>query len=718
MQFHFYRPAFVCLFLLIIAATFTASFGQCGTSPVSGAVSVSTPGAIVNSYYPGTGSPATGTSSLTVGAIDARGSATAIAAGDLVMIVQVQGTDINNTNTNSYGNGVAGAPGSGYLVTNLFAGLYEYNTVSTFVGSTITFSYSLANNYYTQTFTAGTAIRSYQIIRVPRYYDLTIAASSSITAPAWNGATGGIVVLEAANTLNFAAATSSVTVAGKGFRGGGGKQLTGSATITNTDYRFNSAATTAANATGGSKGEGIAGTPIYIPNIAATTTTTGTLEGYINGSIGWGSPANAGGGGTDGGPSANQYNTGGGGGSNAGAGGNGGSGWDGTGGNALTYATGGAGATSFVEGSLSKVIMGGGGGAGCANNSTIAQEYYCSGASGGGIIFMRAKSYSGSGSVIADGAAATDITIAGQTDAAGGGGAGGSIILVTTQAGVTGLAGVIVSAKGGKGANMTTYWSHGPGGGGGGGIVYSNNVTFTTAPVVTGGANGTTHLCCTMATAISDSYGSTAGAAGTVVTLGFIPALKNTGNPLSPCGVLPIIIKDFKAVAGNETSVLLSWAVEQEVNFKQFVVEYSTDGIHFSSIGTISFDAGKMSYQFTHLSAGPVNYYRLKLVDNDDNFSYSHVLSVRLNNTPAGKIAVYPNPSVNNITIRIQAAATQTGNIQLTDNNGRLITRKQASLVRGQNFISFPEMDQLPAGIYHLRIGMDGIFYTEKLVRE
>jgi hypothetical protein len=475
-------------FYFVSFALFNAAYSQCGTSPGSGSVSIATAGAIINSYYPGTGSPVAGNTSLTVGALDGRGSATAITGGDLVMIIQMQGSDFNTSNTDSYGDGTAGAPGSGYLAANLYAGVYEYNTVASVAGSTINFSYGLAYNYYTQAFAAAAGIRSYQVIRVPRYYDLSIAASSSITAPAWNGSTGGVVVLDAVNVISFAAASSSVTVTGLGFRGGGGKQFTGATGLANTDYRFNSAATTPANTSGGSKGEGIAGTPVYIPNPTTSLTVTGAAEGYINGSIGRGAPGNAGGGGTDGQPSANQYNTGGGGGSNRGAGGTGGSGWDGTGGNAATYPTGGAGGTAFTQSSISRVIMGGGGGAGSANNSSLATEINCSGASGGGIIFMRAKSYAGSGSIVADGAAGNDITVGGQTDAAGGGGGGGSIIVVTRQSGATGLGSISASAKGGKGANMTTYYSHGPGGGGGGGIIITNGTLGSTA--ITGGARG------------------------------------------------------------------------------------------------------------------------------------------------------------------------------------------------------------------------------------
>ncbi len=97
------------------------------------------------------------------------------------------------------------------------------------------------------------------------------------------------------------------------------------ASLTNTDYRWNSPVTNASNSTGGAKGEGIAGTPAYYFEYGTTITTAGTVEGYINGSMGRGAPGNGGGGATDGSPvgasTENQFNSGGGGGGNAGSGG-------------------------------------------------------------------------------------------------------------------------------------------------------------------------------------------------------------------------------------------------------------------------------------------------------------------------------------------------------------------------------------------------------------
>ncbi len=70
----------------------------------------------------------------------------------------------------------------------------------------------------------GTSIQRYQVIRIPRYYDFTIKTGASVTCPSWNGNTGGIVGVDVANTFTL---NGTIDVSYKGFRGGGGKNLTG-----------------------------------------------------------------------------------------------------------------------------------------------------------------------------------------------------------------------------------------------------------------------------------------------------------------------------------------------------------------------------------------------------------------------------------------------------------------------------------------------------------
>lgn len=485
---------------------------------------------VVNTYYPPstTGSLAAGSTSVALGA--ASGASQAIAAGDLLLVIQMQAASINSTNTSSYGDGLPGDPGSG--ATNLrSSGLFEFVTATNGVpvtGGTLQFTGSganggLLNSYLLNPYAATQGQQTYQVVRVPQYTSATL--SSGLVPLAWNGSVGGVLAIDVSSQLTLG---GTVAADALGFRGGGGRSLAGG-TGTSTDY-----VTLSTNATNGSKGEGVAGTPRYLAPATITTATTATntgVEGLPNGSYARGAAGNAGGGGTDGDPTANDFNSGGGAGGNGGAGGLGGYGWNSFA--ALNSTDGGFGGTAFSA-STSALVMGGGGGAGTTNNGsyyisstnhnancgTNCTGIFSSGGAGGGIIIVHTGSVAGSGTITSNGQS----TLSTDNDSTGGGGAGGSILFFANSGS---LGGLTVGANGGNGGEAWPETApggfpgerHGPGGGGGGGVILLSGAP--TASSVAGGSNGYTNT-------VQDSYGATPGQSGFVQTAHIITETPGT----------------------------------------------------------------------------------------------------------------------------------------------------------------------------------------------
>ena len=319
-------------------------------------------------------------------------------------------------------------------------------------------------------------------MRVPQYSSATLSATTPPAAMAWDGTSGGIVVLDVASDLNLNGATIDVT--GQGFRPGLQRSRSGATGLANTDYR-----TATAKTANGQKAEGIAGTPKWTTGAADTVG-----DGYPNGDFARGAPGNAGGGGTDGNPATNDQNSGGGGGGNGGAGGLGGNTWS------SNLPRGGYGG-AVVPGTASRVFLGGGGGAGSDNNAVLSSA----GGAGGGIVLVRAGSLSGTGTITADGAPGN---ISGQ-DGSGGGGAGGSIVVLTSltgaASGIGGLDGPRPrwrrrqrdACRPARARRWRRRWT-------------GDHVVGHGATTVTGGANGI-HV------ATSSAYGATSGSAGALV---------------------------------------------------------------------------------------------------------------------------------------------------------------------------------------------------------
>ena len=486
----------------------TAFAAPCATPGTDGPAGTLT--GIVNTYYPGTANAAAGATSISVGT--SRGAATAIAAGDLLLVIQMQDAAINSTDTDSYGDGVAGGVASGSTSVNS-SGKFEYvRATGAVTAGAVAITGAgggsgLVNSYVDAAATGTQGQRRFQVIRVPQYSTATLG--SGLTAAGWNGATGGILAVDVTGTLALGSATVDVT--GLGFRGGGARQLTGAGGGSNTAYR--SLATAAYHA---QKGEGIAGTPRYVRNGSAAATDTG-VEGYPNGSSARGAPGNAGGGGTDGNPATNDQNSGGGGGANGGTGGQGGNTWS------SNLPRGGYGGTAFA-GSVSQLVLGGGGGAGTRNN-TPSVAAASAGGNGGGMVMLRAGNLSGTGTITADGQSG----VVPENDAGGGAGAGGSVMVLSAGGGTGGLT---VNARGAVGgdAEQATSGSHGPGGGGGGGVVVLSGAAAGVN--VGGGAAGDTNN----GSGTFIPYGATAGTNGsstTAATLAGVPGT-SAGTECTP----------------------------------------------------------------------------------------------------------------------------------------------------------------------------------------
>lgn len=454
---------------------------------------------VVNTYYPGTaGTVAPGSTSIPVGA---PGVGPAIAAGNLLLVIQMQDADIDSDDDDTYGDGVAGGSGSGSTALNS-TGLYEYVMATGPVsgGNVPIAAPGLINTYRNEAATAATGQRRYQVIRVPQYSSVTLGAA--LTASGWDGTRGGVLAIDVRDTLDLNGQT--ISVAGTGFRGGLGEHLNGaSVVLLNTAFRTPVSAVTQCN---GNKGEGIAGTPEAMEG----ATNPETFD-YANGSRARGAPGNAGGGGNAGEPNSNGATAGGGGGGNGGTGGQGGNtGSNGT--SNINLPLGGHGGALFPW-TAGRVAMGGGGGSGAKNSGGPISG----GGAGGGILMIRAGFVTATGTISADGLDGID----GGNNAGGGGGAGGTVILSTLSGD---WSGATITARGGDGGTGGTGTTEiGPGGGGGGGVVMLSGAAASVD--TSAGANGLTD-------SPPVAYGATSGGGGS-------PAPGSGGNPFIPPSSIP-----------------------------------------------------------------------------------------------------------------------------------------------------------------------------------
>ncbi len=130
-------------------------------------------------------------------------------------------------------------------------------------------------------------------------------------------------------------------------------------------------------------------------------------------------------------------------------------------------------------------------------------------------------------------------------------------------------------------------------------------------------------------------------------------ATNNVSNDIasvftSSQSLLPVTLLSFEGGI-NGCNINLNWATSLETKFSHFEVEYSENGIDFSTIKTVQplASPGVRNYQTSITQNVAVAYYRLKMIDLDGTYSYSNKVLQFKTTCSNNRIVLFPNPVVN-----------------------------------------------------------------------
>lgn len=210
----------------------------------------------------------------------------------------------------------------------------------------------------------------------------------------------------------------------------------------------------------------------------------------------------------------------------------------------------------------------------------------------------------------------------------------------------------------------------------------------------------------------SGNYTSAFLAAGTQI--GFrIRAIDNIMGDASltisdfavPSPSLPVNLFSFSGQNKNG-GILLEWKCGEEEDLSFYQVQHSVDGASFSAIANLPADH-KTSYTATDESpeAG-INYYRLKMVDQDGDYAYSKIITVKA--TGISALRLYPNPSISSVNMDFNASEAGKDMVQVYDASGRIIQSQSIIISKGPNRIQV-NTASLAQGSYIIRFASSGL---------
>jgi len=185
--------------------------------------------------------------------------------------------------------------------------------------------------------------------------------------------------------------------------------------------------------------------------------------------------------------------------------------------------------------------------------------------------------------------------------------------------------------------------------------------------------------------------------------------------------LLPVVLLDFDGKL-NGTKVDLFWNTSSESNSSHFDLERSSDGSDFKPLNTVK-AKGNSSVESNYKSIDPLplkgqNYYRLKMVDNDNSFVYSKIVNIKVNSEATIETRVMPNPFTGKLDIYLTLPHSCMVTFSFIDLNGKVVYSKSVKGLKGFNWFIVNDLVKLPSAPYLLKLVTDENTFIEKLIKQ
>jgi hypothetical protein len=207
-----------------------------------------------------------------------------------------------------------------------------------------------------------------------------------------------------------------------------------------------------------------------------------------------------------------------------------------------------------------------------------------------------------------------------------------------------------------------------------------------------------------------------------IFTVGYAMTITDIDAGLKP-KVLPVTLKEFTGNWNQSRDINeLTWITLSEVNNDYFEIERSVNGSDFVVIAKVKGKGNSSATNVYNLDDSDISWngeytYRLRQVDFDGKVTVFDPIKIRVERKGSFKTIIYPNPTVSHINIEVTAPEGSKVNVDIYDNNGRLILKSVLEgISEGKELSSVIEAGRLSKGVYHVMVNVDGTISSNKLI--
>ena len=185
--------------------------------------------------------------------------------------------------------------------------------------------------------------------------------------------------------------------------------------------------------------------------------------------------------------------------------------------------------------------------------------------------------------------------------------------------------------------------------------------------------------------------------------------------------VLPVELVSFQGNINKSNKVSLDWKVMSNETVDQFEIQRSYDGNDFKTIGIVFASEKKDSEDYLFyetISNFDKAMYRLKMIDKNNNVTYSKILVFQTKAVTTSNIKIIGNPVNDKLSFNYSSFTTQVIDVKIYDMTGRIIMNNKINSLEGSNTMSFPLASNLKPNMYILEVSNGSGIQTAKFIKQ
>jgi len=184
-------------------------------------------------------------------------------------------------------------------------------------------------------------------------------------------------------------------------------------------------------------------------------------------------------------------------------------------------------------------------------------------------------------------------------------------------------------------------------------------------------------------------------------------------------GTLPITLNSFSVLVQGKINKL-KWVTAAEINLSYFIAERSTDGVNYEALGRVNAlrAPGLGNYELNDADhPGGYLYYRIKMVDIGEKYTYSPVVRVNAGAMPDDKLTVSPNPVKNEFMLSGNFKQAGKVMVKIVDVNESVVKIVNVIASEGYNKFRINQLEGFGKGVYTVEVIQDNDSRKIKLLK-